>query len=76
MELPCQDPIIEDEIHILGICPFYEDLRQKLLPQTSSLLYSDIGQIFRHAWTIRDIGGLLTKVNERRFPKILPSNNK
>ena len=28
MELPFQDPIIEDEIHILRICPLYEDLRQ------------------------------------------------
>ena len=38
MELPCPDPIIEDETHILQTCPHYEDLREKLQPQTRSLL--------------------------------------
>ena len=73
MELPYPDPIIEDETHILQTCPLYEDLRQRLLPHTSNLIHSDIAQIFRHARTIRDIGKFLTKVNDRRFPKILPN---
>ena len=73
MELPYPDPIIEDETHILQTCPLYEDLRQRLLPHTSNLIHSDIAQIFRHARTIRDIGRFLTKVNDRRFPKILPN---
>ena len=69
MELPCPDPIIEDEIHILGACPLYEDLRQKLSPQTRNLIHSEIGHIFKYAWTIRDLGDFLIKVHERRFPK-------
>jgi hypothetical protein len=49
MELPYPDPIIEDETHILNTCPLYEDLRQKLPPQTRSLLHTEISQIFKHA---------------------------
>jgi hypothetical protein len=74
MELPYPDPIIEDETHVLNTCPLYEDLRQKLLPQTRSLLHTEISQIFKHSWTIRDLGKFLVKVNERRFPETVPKN--
>ena len=66
--LPFPEPIIEDETHVLKECPLYEDLRRKLLPQTSSLLQSEIGQIFKNSATIRDLGRFLAKVNNRRFP--------
>jgi hypothetical protein len=72
--LPYPDPIIEDEIHVLDICPLYADLRQKLLPQTRSIHHTEINQIFKHSWTIRDLGKFLVKVNERRFPKTVPKN--
>jgi hypothetical protein len=72
---PFPDPIIEDELHVLRICPLYEDLRDKFRPETKISLSSDLGKIFSDSSAIRDIGRFLTKAYERRFPKTVSNVN-
>ena len=64
LKLPFPDLIIEDELHVLRTCPFYEDVRHCLSPQSKTLLFSDIGQNFAHPTTIGVQGSLPKLMNE------------
>ncbi len=44
--LPCFDPIIEDEVHVLRTCTLYEDLRHNLSQRAKTCLFADLASLF------------------------------
>ena len=64
---------IEDETHVLQLCPLYEELRKKLKDSTTMALYNDQKLLFQKCPEIREFSRFLILVNEKRFPKKTPS---
>ena len=46
VELPFFEPIYEDELHVLQVCPLYEDLRGSMKKPARDYLNSDLPLIF------------------------------
>ena len=46
VNLPCVDPIIEDEEHFLRTCPRYHSSRTNMKEPTKSLLFHDMKSLF------------------------------
>ena len=69
-ELPCFDPPLEDEVHILQICPKYKDHRNKLNQITKATLQetNKIHTLFDNHTSVREIARFLTKCHNSRFP--------
>ena len=69
-QLPCFDPPLEDEFHILLNCPKYDDLRSKLKQETKIALQetSKIHYLFENHTSVREIARFLTKCHNIRFP--------
>ena len=67
-ELPfCNELIIEDEMHVLRVCPRYHDLRLALSHSTKAKLFSNISSIFEKDH-IEEAARFIRKVMNRRFP--------
>ena len=67
-ELPfCNELIIEDEMHVLRVCPKYHDLRLALSSSTKAKLFSNIPSIFEKDH-IEEVARFIRKVTNRRFP--------
>jgi hypothetical protein len=67
-ELPLFEPIYEDELHVLQICPLYEDLRSSMSRHARDLLSNDLIQLFTERTFVLPLSKLLTKMQQRRFP--------
>ena len=68
VELPLFEPIYEDELHVLQICPLYEDLRSSMSRPARDLLSDDLQQLFTERSHALPLSKLLTKMHQRRFP--------
>jgi hypothetical protein len=66
-ELPMNNPIIEDEIHVLRVCPHYHDIRSALSHTTKTLLFADVTKIFSSS-AIQETAKYIAKIYSRRFP--------
>ena len=67
-ELPGFNPIIEDENHVLVVCPRYHDIRIALGDEIKSNLFTSIAAIFQEELT-RETARFVRKVMNRRFPQ-------
>ena len=69
-QLPCFDPPLEDEFHILLSCPKYDHPRNKLKQETKIALQetSKIHYLFQNLSSVREIAKFLTKCHNIRFP--------
>ena len=65
-ELPFYRPIIEDELHVLKVCPKYHDIRCQLGESLKTNLFSDIASAFCDT---RRIAQFIRKIMNRRFPQ-------
>ena len=68
VELPFFEPIYEDELHVLQVCPLYEDLRSSMSRPARDLLSDDLQQLFTKRNLALPLPKLLTKMHQRRFP--------
>ena len=73
-ECPFFEPIIEDEWHILNICPRYTDARNQLKAKTSELMKSraSMPQIFTDNSQIKDLARFTKKCHSIKFPDDTP----
>jgi hypothetical protein len=69
VELPLFEPIYEDELHVLQICPLYEYLRSSMSRPARDLLSDDLQQLFTERSLVLPLSKLLTNVHQRRFPQ-------
>ena len=67
-ELPFFEPILEDEIHVLQVCPLYEDLRGSMTQSVRDCLNNNLQQLFRDRSLILPLAKLILKIHQRRFP--------
>ena len=70
-EFPFFNPIIEDEYHILNICPLYKDERlkaQKIMVK-HPLGSKDVLAIFSDTLLIRELSRYLLMCHKKRFPE-------
>ena len=67
-ELPCFEPIIEDELHLLRTCPLYHDLRVSLSDQLKENIFREPSKVFAPD-TIVEASRFLVRAVKRRFPK-------
>ena len=68
-ELPhFEDPILEDELHIIKTCPKYEFVRHNLSDNIKSMIFSDIKTLFEAEY-ISEFAAYVRKIYYCRFPK-------
>ena len=68
-ELPFYQPILEDENHVLNICPMYNEGRVKAKNIQSFLLSGQISSIFSNPLLTRELAQYLVTCQKKRFPK-------
>ena len=61
-------PIIEDEIHVLQMCPRYDDLRNLMSDQAKACLSDSLGRLLTERDLTLQLAKLLVNINQRRFP--------
>ena len=67
--LPTFNPIIEDELHVLKSCKYYDDLRDRMIHTAKQALFGgDVETLFTDMKYIKATAKLLVRINERRFP--------
>ena len=70
-ECPFFEPIVEDENHVLNICPRYSEAREKLNKRTCQLLQSADGlaEIFQDEILIKDMAKFTRRCHYIKFPE-------
>ena len=68
-ELPFYQPILEDEHHVLNICPMYNEGRIKAKNIQSFLRSGLISSIFSNPLLTRELAQYLVTCYNKRFPK-------
>ena len=67
-ELPCFEPIVEDELHVLLTCSKYHDIRSSLNHGIKTGLFMEQGSLFNKD-RIWSMAKYVRKIFNRRFPK-------
>ena len=67
--LPFFEPINEDEVHILRVCPTYNDFRETLSEAAKDCLFNDLTTLFKDRTYILEVAKMLARIDARRFPK-------
>ena len=72
-KLPFFKPILEDELHVLKCCKFYEEAQCKLRPSTQQTMISgsleEIKGLFQETIAIQELARFLSCCHTHRFPK-------
>ena len=67
--LPFFEPINEDEVHILRVCPLYNEFRESLSEATKDCLFNDLTTLLKDRRHILEVAKMLARIDGRRFPK-------
>ena len=69
-KLPFFQHIIEDEHHLLHICPLYNDARKKIKTVSRDLINKgSMKELFSHPLHIKELARYLSRCHKLRFPK-------
>ena len=67
-EMPFAEPIIEDEVHVLRVCPRYYDIHVSLPDRLKSAIFQDIALLFGTSM-VKRTSRFIEDILRTRFPK-------
>ena len=67
--LPFFEPINEDKVHILRVCPIYNEFRETLSEAARDCLFNDLTTLLKDRRYILEVAKILARIDGRRFPK-------